>query len=76
LFTTLLKSPFNRTTLDTPEISGLVLTKRSDQQASPQFSGYLTYEDAESGQSNRGFDSPHPLFDLVKLSLDYPASSV
>jgi virginiamycin B lyase len=23
----------------------------------------------------RGFDPPHPLFDLVKLSLDYPASS-
>jgi hypothetical protein len=42
------------TRLNSIEINAFVLTRRSDQQVSPQFSGYPTYEDAESGQSKRG----------------------
>jgi hypothetical protein len=36
----------------------------------------LNLSSTDWGHELRGFDSPHPLFDLVKLSLDYPSSSV
>ena len=58
------------TRLNSIEIDAFVLTKRSDQHISPQFSGYPTYEDAESGQSKCGFDSRCPLILPLKMSFD------
>jgi len=65
-----------RTMATTWEISSFVLTKRSDQPLSFAVRNCFTCQSGKFSQQKRGFDSPHPLFDLVKLSLDYPASSV